>query len=407
MLQSTFSPNVSKYRFAFAGLVVASLLGTAAQAGARDNSGAAMLDQFATYWTGAYSNERQVRLNQDRLVPDYPELVRLNRDMVVYRLEESDLGDIVLFLEEVKADAPDLAHRQRVMTLEWLEETQEIHVVQHFFAEELSYDRQRISAETAAALDEDDFTLYSSCDLYFVWEQELARFKGGMRPQSCEYDHPESGRVYAEFDMILSEHQLLYRDRSIILATGNIRGEIDGFSWLRFDKLSAEPILANGDRISRAELMRRMPAAGSMEGVWEGTFTRVDANGKILESFPSRIEARFLPDGETYDFYQTNTYRPGTDEATTIESYGKWDVDRLHFFNDRLEGWSKDIDLDPLGLTSVFLMKFRDGSLTVSEIISRDAEDPDRRMRATQYMQGGKIVRRTLIDERRVETFGE
>ncbi|MEM9690184.1 MAG: DUF3598 family protein, partial [Pseudomonadota bacterium] len=224
------------------------------------------------------------------------------------------------------------------------------------------------------------------------------RFKGGMRPQACKYEHPVSGPVYAEFDMILTRHQLLYRDRSMMISDGTIRGEIDGFSWLRFDRLSDEPQMANGDRISREQLMRRMPASGGMEGTWEGTFTRVDPKGKVLETFPTKIVATFLPDGHEYDFHQLNIYRLGEGNEQVIESYGKWNVDRLHFFNDRLEGWSKDLDLDDSGLTYAFTMNFKDGSgISVSEIISQNPNNLDERLRATQYMKDGKLLRRTLI----------
>ncbi|MEM7706422.1 MAG: CpcT/CpeT family chromophore lyase [Pseudomonadota bacterium] len=369
-----------------------------------NNSAEQTLERFIGYWVGSFSNERQVLLHQDRLVPEFPELVRLSRDMRVHRLKGSELGDAVLFLQEIKADEPTLAHRQRIMTFEWLEESQEVHVIQHFFAAELTYDRPLMDASAAAALKAKDFTLASGCDLYFQWEADLKRFKGGMRPQACKYEHPVSGPVYAEFDMILTRHRLLYRDRSMMISDGSIRGEIDGFSWLRFDRLSDEPQMANGDRISKEQLMRRMPAGGGMEGTWEGTFTRVDPEGKVLETFPTKIVATFLPDGHEYDFHQLNIYRSGESNEQVIESYGKWNVDRLHFFNDRLEGWSKDLDLDDSGLTYAFTMNFKDGSgISVSEIISRNPNDLDERLRATQYMKDGKLLRRTLIEERRTE----
>ena len=361
------------------------------------------VETFATYWTGFFSNERQARLNGDRLMPAYPELVRLNRDHRVHWLKDSPLGEFVLFMEEIKADTPTVAHRQRVMTLSWLPKTEEIKVTQLFFTSGPTYDRPLLDPKDVERLSLEDFTLYPGCDLYFSWDDDHGRFKGGMRPQTCQYDHPESGPVYAEFDMVLDEDRMMYRDRSIKLSDGTIRGEIDGFSWLIYARLAETPTLANGDRISKKQLMRRMPAAGSMEGAWEGRFTRIDVDGNILEQFPTRITSTYLPDGHEYDFHQVNVYRPGTPQETRIESYGKWDVDRLRFFNNRLEGWSKDVELDPTGLTSAFVMSFKDGSgLAVSEIISRSPADPDQRMRATQYMKNGTIIRRTMIEETRV-----
>ncbi len=371
--------------------------------GAETPDGAELLETFANYWTGSFSNERQAKAERLNREPDYPEAVRLVRDMRVHRLDAPAIGDEVLFLEEVKSDQPQLAHRQRVMTLLWHESSGEIEVEQHFTSLDQAYDRPPMAAEDVAELGREDLFLVPECNLFFRWEAEAERFKGGMRPQACRYEHPQSGPVYAEFDMLLDRHRLWYRDRSIIIADGSIRGEIDGFSWLRLDRLADAPVLANGDRISRAELRRRAPLTAKMEGVWEGVFRRVDPEGQIIETLPSRIIVRLLPDGEEYDYHQINLLNPDTDAEQRIESYGKWDVDRLRFFNDRLEGWAKSVAADEAGQTSVFLMEFKDGSgLTVSEVVSFRPGDPDVRMRATQYMRDGQILRRTLIDEVKV-----
>ena len=371
--------------------------------GAENVGGAELLETFANYWTGAFSNERQARAERLNREPDYPEAVRLVRDMRVHRLDAPAIGDIVLFLEEIKTDQPQLAHRQRVMTLSWRESSGEIEVEQLFTSLDQAYDRPFMPPGEAERLSREDLFPVAECNLFFRWEPENARFKGGMRPRACRYEHPQSGPVYAEFDMVLDRHRLWYRDRSIKLEDGSIRGEINGFSWLRFDRLSDLPVLANGDRISRAELRRRIPLTAKMEGVWEGTFRRVDGNGEIMETLPSRITVRLLPDGEIYDYHQTNVLNPGSDDEQRIESFGKWDVDRLRFFNERLEGWAKAVAADEAGQTSVFLMEFKDGSgLTVSEVVSFRPGDPDVRMRATQYMRDGRIVRRTLIDEIKV-----
>lgn len=361
------------------------------------------LDRFADYWTGAFSNERQVSADKLNREPDYPESVRLVRDMRVHRLDAPSIGDVVLFLEEIKTDQPQLAHRQRIMSLLWHESTKEIEVEQLFLSLDQAYDRPLLPPEDAQQLRRDELFPVPECNLFFRWDAQKARFKGGMRPRACRYEHPQSGPVYAEFDMVLDRHRLWYRDRSIKLEDGSIRGEIHGFSWLRFDRLSDQPVLANGDRISRAQLRRRIPLTAKMEGIWEGTFRRVDARGEIIEILPSRITVRLLPDGEAHDYHQISLLNPGGADERRIESYGKWDVDRLRFFNHRLEGWAKSVAADEAGQTSVFLMEFKDGSgLTVSEVVSFRPGDPDVRMRATQYMRDGKIVRRTLIDEIKV-----
>jgi CpeT/CpcT family (DUF1001) len=360
------------------------------------------IEKFANWWVGSFSNERQVNTDRLQNEPDYPESVRLLRNMRVQRLNAPAIGPLVLYLEEIKTDQPDKAHRQRVMTFNWKAETGEIEVEQLFFSTELAYDRHFIPASDVEKMKRSDFTREPGCDLFFKWDEARQRFKGGMRARACQYDHPTSGPVYAEFDMILDANRLWYRDRSIKRGDGTIRGEIDGFSWLRFDRLADVAALANGDRISKRAMLARMPNTARMEGTWQGTFRRYDANGVLNQTLASNVIVRFLEDGNAFDYSQTNITREGDGPEQRIESFGKWDVDRLRFSNARLDGWAMDVAQDPTGLTSIFVMNFKDGSgMTVSEIVSL-SPDGRSRSRATQYLVGGKVVRRTLIDEVKV-----
>jgi hypothetical protein len=367
---------------------------------AADADGAARIEEFVTLWTGHFSNERQVLATKLAGQEAYAGAINLLRDIRVRRVEAPEIGPLVLFLEEVKADRPDVAHRQRVMTFRLLPETQEVQVEQLFFSMTLTYDRPFLDPSEVAKMKRADFTHVEACDLFFRWNAEQSRFEGGMRPRLCEYDHPESGRVFAEFDMTLSRDALSYRDRSIILATGAIRGEIHGFSWIVYDRSSDAPDLPNGDRIARDQMLKLMPVMARMEGVWEGMFRRYDAEGVLTEAVPSRVELALLPDGEAFDYRQVNITRKQDGSKTRIESQGKWDVDRLRFSNPRVEGWAYDLVQDPEQLTSVFLMTFKDGT-TLSEIVTL-SPDGKRRMRAAQYMKDGTILRRTLIDEMKV-----
>jgi hypothetical protein len=364
--------------------------------------GEAAVRQFTNWWVGSFSNERQINTDRIQNEPDYPESVRLLRNMRVQRLNAPAIGPLVLYLEEIKTDQPGKAHRQRVMTFNWKPETGEIEVEQLFFSTELAYDRHFILASDVEKMKRADFTRQPGCDLFFSWDSARQRFKGGMRARACQYDHPISGPVYAEFDMILDANRLWYRDRSIKRGDGTIRGEIDGFSWLRFDRLADTPSLANGDRISKRAMLALMPTMVRMEGRWEGTFRRYDANGALTQTLASTVIVRFLEDGNAFDYSQTNITRDGNSPEQRIESFGKWDVDRLRFSNARLDGWAMDVAGDPSGLTSIFIMNFKDGSgMTVSEIVSL-SPDGRSRSRATQYLVDGKVARRTLIDEVKV-----
>jgi hypothetical protein len=362
-------------------------------------SGEPAIEQFARWWVGWFSNQRQITTDRIQNEPDYPESVRLLRNMRVQRLNAPAIGPLVLYLEEIKTDQPDKAHRQRVMTFNWKADTGEIEVEQLFFSTQLAYDRHFIPATDVAKMKRADFTRQTGCDLFFKWDPALNRFKGGMRARACQYDHPMSGPVYAEFDMILDANRIWYRDRSIKRGDGTIRGEIDGFSWLRFDRLADVSNLGGGDAISKRAMLALMPTTARMEGTWDGTFRRYDASGALTETLASTVVVRFLEDGNANDYSQTNITRTANGTEQRVESVGKWDIDRLRFSNARLEGWAKDVAEDPSALTSIFVMNFKDGSgMTVSEIVSL-SPDGKTRSRATQYLVGGKVVRRTLIDE--------
>jgi len=109
-----------------------------------------------------------------------------------------------------------------------------------------------------------------------------------------------------------------------------------------------------------------------------------------------------LEDGNEYDYHQTNVLKFGQPDEKRIDSYGKWDVNGLRFSNFRLDGFSPAFGIDDANLSTAFTMSFKDGSgLEVSEIITY-AKDRKSRIRTSQYMKDGKILRRTMISEKKV-----
>ena len=192
------------------------------------------LAAIAERWIGSWSNDRQVAANLARGGPVAPELTRERRRIEVVRLEAPQLGPWVLFFEEERASQPGLAHRQRVVELV-LEEGQP-RARQLFVRQGPAYDRDPIDPAAVARLDTADFRHEAGCDLFFRWEAEHGRWRGEMRPCACRYQHPQSGWVYADFTMLLYPDQLWYRDRSLHLEDHRVRGEVDGFSWLLFDR---------------------------------------------------------------------------------------------------------------------------------------------------------------------------
>lgn len=349
--------------------------------------GDAAIAEIARRWSGAFDNQRQVASHLERGPPAAPELTRERRSMSVHRLDAPQFGRTVLYYEEFRDSAPALAHRQRVVSLVVDPASGQIRAEQWFFNAGPTYDRKPLDPQAVARMPRSALRRVPECDLFFVHEPAFDRYRGSMRPRACEYDHEVDGRVYAEFDMLLYPDQLWYRDRSLRVRDGSIRGEIDGFSWLLFDRRDQPSIL---------------PAIATQQGVWQGTFRRYDADGRLVAEFPSEIVARIYPDGARLRYHQTNIYRAAGEPEQRIDSYGEVRDGRVWFSNERLDGWSMDMPGDASGRGAVLFMAYKDGSdQSVYEIITR-SEDGSRRSRATQYFAAGALLRRTLIDERKV-----
>jgi hypothetical protein len=349
-----------------------------------------MISEVAEQWIGKYDNHSQVAEHIRLGEPVAPELTREKREMKVEKLDAPQFGKTVLFLEEYKETSPNLAHRQRVMTLTWDEKLNKVRVNQFFFKQGPAYDRKPLESSVVAKMLVANFDHIERCDLFFAWDAKLSRYGGGMIPRACTYQHPVDGEVYAEFDMLLWNKHLWYRDRSIRVGNGTIRGEIDGFSWLRFEKKT---------QLTREEFAKKFPVISRQEGVWTGRFRRYDADGNLTADSASEITVKLDFSNEKTPYRQTNKYVFADGKTQTIESEGRIEGDKLVFSNAQIEGWATDLTSDENKRTSFFYLKYKDGSnMYVYEIVTL-SDDGKSRSRATQYLKDGKIVRRTLIDE--------
>jgi hypothetical protein len=354
---------------------------------------------IATAWEGRWSNHRQVEANRQRGGPPAPELTQELREMRVMRLTAPQLGDTVLFFEETRQSLPGLVHRQRVVSLVAVDQpcdakcdSQGAAVVvarQLFFRSGPTYDRPPLPAADVAELSAEEFRREPGCDLLFRWEGPLQRWRGSMGPCACQYHHPSSGLVYAEFAMLLLPDQLWYRDRSLKLPDHSIRGEVDGFSWLLFDRLNTAAAVSLPPQIE----------AVVVPGVYSGTFRRYDTDGQLLEQFAAEVVVRLHHNNGRLLYHQTNLYRPADGPVQRLDSHGEIRDGRLSFSNERLHGWSLPVQAPAGDRASVLMMEFIDGSgLTVHELVVISA-DGQQRSRVAQYFRNGRVVRRTMIDE--------
>ncbi len=359
------------------------------------------MEAIARLWIGRFANRRQVEASLARGGPPAPELTREHRSLEVVRLDAPQIGELVLYLQECRATVPGRAHRQRVIRLVAPPDGGAVRAEQLFFREGPTYDRPMAPPEAVAALEEDAFTRWPGCDLFFLFEPAQQRWRGAMRPGTCRYPHPLDGEVCAEFAMLLSADQLWYRDRSLRLSDGAIRGEVDGFSWLLFDRLPAWGGTEGGSPPLEPEglVALGLPALAAQMGVWEGTFRRYDADGQLRDAFPSTVVQRLEAREGRWLYSQTSLFPLAADGPTRIEASGWIEGGRLWFHSDRLGGWAMDVP-DAPG-TSVLLFESRDGSNLRLQEISQLVDEGRRRFRTTQTLRDGQLLSRTHMEERR------
>lgn len=222
-----------KTRRSLAALLSLALLSTAPWAATPEQ----MISEIAERWAGQFNNHRHIEHNAAWGGPAAPELSTEKREMRIARLSMPEIGNTVLYLEEYRDTQPGVAHRQRVISLVWDEKFEQVRAQQFFFRAGPTYDRRPLEPARVAKLAPADFDRIPRCDLFFVWDEANQRYHGSMQRRACTYEHVVSGMVYAEFDLLLYPTQQWYRDRSMKLSTNSVRGEIDGFSYLRFDRV--------------------------------------------------------------------------------------------------------------------------------------------------------------------------
>lgn len=145
------------------------------------------------------------------------------------------------------------------------------------------------------------------------------------------------------------------------------------------------------------------PVLARHEGVWKGVYRRYDAEGKLMEEFPSTVVARYFPEAEDgATFHQTNLYDHATRDQEVLETRGKIEGDRLVFESGRVTGWTLDDPADPHGRSCLLYMEYSFLPNSYCYETVQISEDNRYRCRATQFIRDGKIFQRTLIDEEKV-----
>ncbi|MDI2132439.1 DUF3598 family protein [Yinghuangia seranimata] len=142
-----------------------------------------------------------------------------------------------------------------------------------------------------------------------------------------------------------------------------------------------------------------MPLLAKHEGDWEGTYTYVDPEGKIIDQHRSHLTCAFPADSE-YPYHQTNTYTWPDGRTEVHEFPGTYDgYGRMHFDTERIKGVTWGLDENTIYLTWIYKEKGSDLRLFELIVLS---DDGNHRSRTWQWLRDGKLEMRTLINETRV-----
>ncbi len=129
-------------------------------------------------------------------------------------------------------------------------------------------------------------------------------------------------------------------------------------------------------------------------GAWEGTYTLIDTEGKILYQHKSRLEIR--RNGPEYA--QRNIYTWPDGKVETQDFPGKFEDGRLWFDIPRLRGSASEVGNDDIVLTWVYK---ENPDMSMAELIH--LVDATHRCRTWQYIDKGQITKVMVINETKVE----
>jgi len=140
------------------------------------------------------------------------------------------------------------------------------------------------------------------------------------------------------------------------------------------------------------------PATRAHQGIWEGTYTHLNALAEIEDKHRSRVTCSFPDDGSEVFYRQEIVFNwpDGRERHDVFE--GIPDGDTLSYETDTFTGnsWeTKD------GLILLNLQRRDEPGANFFEIIAM-GEGGQHRARTWHWFRDGQLYRRTLCDERRI-----
>ena len=146
-----------------------------------------------------------------------------------------------------------------------------------------------------------------------------------------------------------------------------------------------------------SEIRKEMPVLVRHEGIWEGTYTVIDNDGKIIDKHKSRVTCDF-PEGAASPYFQTNRYEWPEGKVEEYQFPGEYCDKKLWFDTERIDGKAWEAD------DSIIILWFSYKDIPdafVYEMI-HISDCKNHRARTWHWFKNGEIYQRTLIKEDRV-----
>jgi len=146
-----------------------------------------------------------------------------------------------------------------------------------------------------------------------------------------------------------------------------------------------------------ANIKEEMPLLARHEGEWEGVYTEIDPEGKILHSHSSHLSCTF-PESGPHPYYQINRYQWADGRREEHHFPARYRDGRIWWDTERISGYAWEADS-----RTIMLYWERKGMSGVSlyEMIQLSA-DGEQRARTWHWLKDGVLVKRTIIRERRM-----
>ncbi len=156
--------------------------------------------------------------------------------------------------------------------------------------------------------------------------------------------------------------------------------------------------MADRDRGNRALLARAMPALLRHEGTWRGVYRHFGPDGRLEDAHETEVACRFPEDGP-HAYVQHNRFKWADGRVRTSVLPGRLEGDRLWWDVETFHGyaWQTRDDVILLNLTR----KDEPGAHFIETIIL--GATGTHRARTWHWFRDGRLFRRTLCDESRVE----